>query len=93
MEDTEHGEARIGILDPKSGTPVMVTSQKLFQDILEKSSCDGCIQAVTFQIAEYRLSPFQPLVFVTVTDLSDQRSFLQKKRSNLGLQVHDLLLG
>lgn len=84
-DQTDH--IQVSILDPSSQAPSMVTSQKLFEDILDVA---GSIEVIDFAIAEYTVSPFLPLLSVTVTSVSDKQQFqtkTERKRTLAGARV------
>ena len=59
---------KVTILEPSSGKPVFRTSHQMFADVLKLSDA---VEAISFVIHSYSVSPFQPLDTVSLTKTSD----------------------
>lgn len=80
-EDTRHTASRISILDPRSGCPQMATSQQVFEEILDNQGAEGdCQNVIPFAILTYHVSPFEPLLCVSVTGSSGDGHVFQSKK-------------
>lgn len=70
----DSGHMQVSILDP-TGHPALLTSQQLFQDILEKTQPQSEGDDIPFVVHEYDLNPWHALVRVSLTSTGEGQVF------------------